>query len=68
VSDAASVRGHREDTMAVYEYTCKKCRTKFEVTCHMDEREAKAVCPKCGSRKVTQKLSAAFSSPSPPKY
>jgi putative FmdB family regulatory protein len=54
--------------MAVYEYICKKCRTKFEVTCHMDERETRAVCPKCGSRKVTQKLSAAFSSPPPPKY
>ena len=54
--------------MVVYEFTCKNCGTEFEVSCHMDEREAKAVCPKCGSHKVTQKLSAAFSSPRPAKY
>ena len=29
---------------------------------------AEGVCPKCGSHKVTQKLSAAFSSPRPAKY
>ena len=49
--------------MAVYEFTCRKCGTEFEVTCHMDEREAKAVCPKCGRRRAIQKLSAAFTSP-----
>ena len=54
--------------MAVYEFTCKKCGTEFEVTCHMDQRDAQAVCPKCGSHKVNQKLSAAFSSPRPAKY
>ncbi len=54
--------------MAVYEFTCKKCGKEFEVSCHMDERDAQAVCPKCGSHKVSQKLSAAFSSPRPPKY
>jgi putative FmdB family regulatory protein len=55
-------------TMAVYEFRCTMCKTKFEVTCHMDERDAKAVCPKCGSRKVEQKLTSAFSSPRPEKY
>ena len=54
--------------MAVYEFTCKKCGTEFEVTCNMDERDAQAVCPNCGSHKVNQKLSGAFSSPRPPKY
>ena len=54
--------------MAVYEFTCKKCGAEFEVTCHMDEREAKAVCPKCGRRRAIQKLSAAFTSPPPAKY
>jgi hypothetical protein len=34
----------------------------------MDEREAKAVCLKCGSHKVEQKFTAAFSSPRPAKY
>jgi len=54
--------------MAIYEFTCKDCGTGFEVTCHMDERDAKAVCPKCGSHKVEQKLTAAFTSPPPAKY
>ena len=54
--------------MVTYEFTCKKCGTQFEVGCHMEEREAKAVCLKCGSRRVTQKLSAAFSSSRPSKY
>ena len=58
----------KEATMVTYEFTCKECGTEFEVSCHMEEREAKAVCPKCGGRKVTQKLSAAFSSPRPAKY
>ena len=54
--------------MVAYDFKCDKCGTEFEITCHMDEREAKAVCPKCGSCKATQKLSAAFSSPRPAKY
>lgn len=53
--------------MAVCEFSCKKCHRKFEVTCHIGEREAKGVCPKCGSHKVEQKLTAAFSSPPPDK-
>lgn len=54
--------------MARYEFVCDECRTDFEVVCHMDEREAKAVCPKCGSHKVTQKITAEFASPRPDKY
>jgi putative FmdB family regulatory protein len=54
--------------MAVYEFICKSCGTEFDVTCHMDERDAQAVCPKCGSRQVEQRFSAAFSSPPPAKY
>lgn len=54
--------------MAVYEYTCRQCQTRFEVTCHIDEHDAKAVCPKCGSHDVEQKYTAEFSSPRPEKY
>jgi putative FmdB family regulatory protein len=54
--------------VAIYEFDCRKCGTRFEVTCHMDEREAQAVCPKCGSHKVGQQYTAAFSSPPPDKY
>jgi len=38
--------------MAVYEFICRKCGTEFEVTCHMDERDARAVCSKYGSHEV----------------
>jgi putative FmdB family regulatory protein len=54
--------------MVTYDFKCKKCNTEFEVSCHTDEREAKAVCPKCGSHEVEQKLTAAFSSAPPAKY
>jgi putative FmdB family regulatory protein len=58
----------READMVTYDFKCTKCGNEFEVSCHMDQRKDKAVCPKCGSKKVTQKLSGAFSSPRPPKY
>jgi putative FmdB family regulatory protein len=54
--------------MAIYEFVCSQCKTAFEVSCHMDEREAKAVCPKCGSKDVEQVFTAAFVSPPPDKY
>jgi putative FmdB family regulatory protein len=54
--------------MATYEFECRECGATFEVTCHMDEREAEAVCPKCGSHAVDQQFTAAFSSPPPDKY
>ncbi len=54
--------------MANYEFVCSKCKKRFQVTCRMDEREANAVCPKCGSRDVQQVFTAEFSSPPPPKY
>ncbi len=54
--------------MAVYEYTCRQCQAHFEVTCRIAEHDAKAVCPKCGSRDVAQKFTAEFSSPPPEKY
>jgi putative FmdB family regulatory protein len=54
--------------MAVYDFKCKDCGTEFEVACHMDERDAQAVCPKCGGHQVEQQYGAAFSSPPPAKY
>jgi putative FmdB family regulatory protein len=54
--------------MVACDFTCKQCGTEFEIACRMDAREGKSVCPKCGSHKVQQKLSAAFSSPRPAQY
>ncbi len=47
--------------MAVYDFKCTKSGTKFEVTCHMDERVPK--CAQCGSHRVKQQFSSAFTSP-----
>jgi putative FmdB family regulatory protein len=65
---AAVQANQREAIMVSYDFTCTKCGTEFEVSCHMDERKAKAVCPKCGSKKVEQKMRAASSSPRPARY
>ncbi len=54
--------------MPVYEFKCTDCGEDFEVDCHIEEREEKAVCPKCGGRSVESVLSASFISPRPPKY
>jgi putative FmdB family regulatory protein len=58
----------RVRAMATYDFVCQECHTTFEVTCHMDERDTQAVCPKCGSQNVEQVFTAAFSSPPPDKY
>lgn len=54
--------------MAKYEFKCTDCGENFEITCHMDEREEKAVCPKCGGRNVQTVFTAAFGSPTPKKF
>jgi putative FmdB family regulatory protein len=57
----------KEAFMPTYEFRCKECGEQFEIECHMDEREEKAVCPKCGGRDVESVLTSDFSSPRPPK-
>ena len=56
--------------MPFYEFECNDCSEVFEVRATIKEKESGLllVCPKCGSHDVTQKLSAAFSSPRPAKY
>lgn len=44
--------------MPIYEYKCSKCAETFELLQRSGE---KAVCPKCGSQKLTKLLSV-FSS------
>jgi hypothetical protein len=38
--------------MAVYESMCAERDRRSEDTCHMDECGAKALCPKCSSRRL----------------
>ena len=54
--------------MPVYEFRCKDCGEEFEVDCHMDEREEKAICPQCSGRNVESVLGPGFSSPRPSKF
>ena len=42
--------------MPVYEYQCVKCGEAFDIMASLSERDAKAVCPSCGSRDVTRKF------------
>jgi putative FmdB family regulatory protein len=38
--------------MPTYDFRCGSCGHAFEVTAHIADRDARAVCPKCGSRQV----------------
>lgn len=49
--------------MPTYDYKCKQCDERFEIMCHLAERDEKAVCPKCGSRDVEIVLTASFKAP-----
>lgn len=40
--------------MPIYGFSCKKCSCEFETLVRSDDVP---VCPDCGSRKLTQKLS-----------
>ena len=42
--------------MPLYEYTCGKCSSDFELLIRSDE---KPVCPECGSRRLERHMSAA---------
>lgn len=50
--------------MPTYEFNCKRCDERFEITCHWNERKEKAVCPKCGGRSVAPVVNTSFKSPS----
>lgn len=42
--------------MPVYEYQCAKCGETFDFIAGLSDRDAKAVCPSCGSRDATRKF------------
>ena len=44
--------------MPTYEYRCLNCKKPFEVIMSMSEYEkGKVKCPKCGKKKVEQRIS-----------
>jgi putative FmdB family regulatory protein len=44
--------------MPTYEYMCLNCKKPFEVVMSIREYEQdKAKCPKCGKKKIEQKIS-----------
>jgi putative FmdB family regulatory protein len=54
----------REVVMPTYEYACKACGHQFELMMTLGEHEKerkkhKVACPKCGSKEVVQRPSAA---------
>lgn len=43
--------------MPIYEYSCKKCESKFELLRHFSDT-AQVTCPECGGVEVVKSLSS----------
>ena len=56
--------------MPVYEYKCKSCGEKFEITRGFFEREKTYKCPKCGSDNIQKvySLAGGSSCDAPPSF
>jgi putative FmdB family regulatory protein len=47
--------------MPTYDYRCENCKKSFTVALTMKQHDArKPACPKCGSRRVKQKVTGFF--------
>ncbi len=47
--------------MPSYDYRCEECHKSFTVVLTMDQHDHRKVrCPKCGSKRVRQKVSTFF--------
>lgn len=47
--------------MPTYDYHCEACKKSFSVELSMKDHGAKKItCPKCGSRRVKQKVSSFY--------
>lgn len=44
--------------MPIYDYECLKCEEAFEVIRKVEERKDELSCPRCGSRKLRQKVTS----------
>jgi putative FmdB family regulatory protein len=46
--------------LATYEFRCQKCKKEFEVVfsfAEYDQKKGRTKCPKCGSRRVSRRIS-----------
>jgi putative FmdB family regulatory protein len=47
--------------MPTYDYRCEKCRKSFSLMMTMSQHDGKKpACPKCGSRRVRQRMASFF--------
>jgi putative FmdB family regulatory protein len=47
--------------MPTYEYRCISCKRKFTIILSVREHDSKRIkCPKCGSRRIRQLISAFY--------
>ena len=53
--------------MPVYEYRCRECGQRFEISAPLAKRDKLAVCPKCHAKKV-ELLISSFTCAPPRKY
>ncbi len=55
------IRTFRSTAMPKYEFVCTACKKSFVTTLPLSEYErGKITCPKCGSRKVNQRVSTFY--------
>jgi len=61
----------RRLVMATYEFECRECGRRFDLTMAMSEhdrlKEQPPACPECGARDTSQ-LASTFSCKAPSKY
>ena len=44
--------------MPIYEYTCNKCKKKFEKLVLSSDNEAEFQCPSCGEKNIHRQISS----------
>jgi putative FmdB family regulatory protein len=55
--DPRTSKQARRDEVPLYEYTCQKCKSKFDQLVRAADRDSKIKCPECGSPSTARSLS-----------